>query len=193
MRRHGHKFDPSRISHLESEERRSVLDPAKVLPLFRIGEGWTVIDIGCGPGVFTFPMAGIVGPAGKVYAVDLEPRMLERLEERIVERNARNIEAVLSTEDNIPLKDGIADFILMSSVLHELKGNGTLLETRRLLRESGTLGVIDWKKKAETIGPPKRHRLSERDATSLLKVAGFEPGLPIDLGKSHYGFAAKKA
>ncbi len=192
MHPHGHKFDPKHMLYLESEERRAVLDPARVLPRFKIEEGWTTVDIGCGTGVFTFPMAGMVGPAGKVYSVDLEPKMLERLRERIAERNAGNIEAVLSTEDSVPLPDGIADFVLLSTVLHELEGVETLLEIRRILKKLGILGVIDWKKKTDLMGPPKRHRLSEGEAASLMREAGFEPGPPLDLGTSHYGFRARR-
>jgi len=187
-----HKFDPERMAHLESEERRAVLDPAKVLPFFEIGKGWTVVDVGCGPGFFTFPLASIVGTAGQVYGVDMEQLMIRRLEERIAEKKTRNVVAVVSTENSIPLQDASADFVLLSTVLHELEGSGTLSEIRRLLKANGTLGVVDWKKLDEPHGPPKAHRLSEDKAAKILRKAGFDPGRPINVTPSHYGFRAHK-
>jgi len=192
MHRHRKKFDPERVAYLESEERRAILDPDEVLGHFEIGKGWTVLDVGCGPGVFSFPLAEMVGPSGRVYAIDTEPLMLKRLEERIAERRVANVVPLQSTEDSVPLPDSKADFALMSTVIHELEGSGTLREVGRVLKESGTLAVVDWKKVWETVGPPKWIRLDEDQAAEILREAGFEPGPPMSVGRSHYGFAARK-
>jgi ubiquinone/menaquinone biosynthesis C-methylase UbiE len=192
MHRRGRKFDPERMAYLESEERRALLDPPRLLQHFEIQRGWIVADVGCGPGFFTFPLAGIVGSEGRVYGVDEAPQMIVRLKERIESLHARNVLAVLSTEDSIPLPDGIADFALLSMVLHELDGLSTLMETRRILKASGKLGVVDWKKKTELIGPPRRHRLGEDEAAAMLRSVGFDPGPPLDIAPSHYGFNARR-
>jgi ubiquinone/menaquinone biosynthesis C-methylase UbiE len=151
--RHGYKFNPKRMAYLESEERKAMLDPAKVLPHFEIQNGWTVIDVGCGPGFFSFPLANMVGTSGRVYGIDTEPQMVRRMEEKIEERHPGNVMAVLSTEDSIPLPEGIADFALLSTVLHELESSRTLAEIKRILKEFGVLGIIDWKKKTMTAKP----------------------------------------
>jgi ubiquinone/menaquinone biosynthesis C-methylase UbiE len=192
MHRRGRKFDPERMAYLESEERKSMLNPLRLLMHFDIQRGWTVADVGCGPGLFTFPLADLVGAEGYVYGVDTEPRMIARLKEKINDLQAQNVSAALSTEGSIPLPDGIADFVLLSMVLHELDGLATLLQTKRILKNGGKLGVVDWKKKTELIGPPKRHRLDEEEAAAMLRAAGFEPGPPLEIGPSHYGFSARK-
>jgi len=192
MHRRARKFDPERMAYLESEERRQLLDPPSLLAHFGIQQGWTVADVGCGPGFFTFPLAELVGVGGRVYGIDEEPMMVARLEERIKELDVRNVSAVLSAEDSIPLADNIVDFALLSMVLHELYGPSTLLETRRILRQDGSLAVVDWRKKDEPYGPPKRHRLNEIEAAAKLRAAGFDPGPALDMGPSHYGFKAKK-
>ncbi len=192
MHRNPRKFDPTKADYLESEERRAILDPDEALELFRIEKGWIVLDIGCGPGVFSFPLAKMVGPNGRVYGIDTEPLMLQKLENRITERRVTNILSVKSNEKYIPLPNSIADFALMSTVLHELEGPETLLEVRRLLKKTSYLGIIDWKKIDEDIGPPIEHRLSEDESTLLLKAAGFEPEKPVNLGQSHYGIVARK-
>ena len=180
------------MAYLESEERRALLDPPRLLGHFIIQKGWVVVDVGCGPGFFTFPLAGIVGDGGRVYGVDQAPQMIVRLKERIGNLHAKNVLAVLSTEESIPLPDGIADFALLSMVLHELDGLSTLAETRRILRASGRLGVVDWKKKTEMIGPPRRHRLDEEEAAAMLRSAGFDPGPLLEISTSHYGFSARR-
>jgi len=180
------------MAYLESDERKAILDPGKLLPRFGLQEGWTILDIGCGPGLFTFAMANVVGPRGRIYGIDMEPLMIRRLEERRMEWHVTNVTSILSTEDSIPLPDAIADLALMSTVLHELEGAGTTVEAARILKSTGTLAVIDWKKKRENIGPPIQHRLSEREAAAMLRAAGFEPGKAMDLGPSLFGFAAHK-
>ena len=63
---------------LASPLRRLLQDPRRVLAGLT-APGMTVIDCGCGPGFFTLPLAEMVGPGGRVVAVDLQPAMLERL------------------------------------------------------------------------------------------------------------------
>jgi len=192
MHRRGRKFDPERMAYLESEERKALLDPPRILQHFDIQRGWIVADLGCGPGFFTFPLAGMVGTEGRVYGVDEEPRMIVRLKERIEDLHVKNVSAVLSNEDSIPMTDGIVDFALMSTVLHELEGLSTLRETWRIMKSSGRLGIVDWRKKTELIGPPRRHRLGEDEAAAMLHSVGFDPGPPLDISPSHYGFNARK-
>lgn len=192
MHRNPRKFDPAKAEFLESEERKAILDASMALELFDIEAGWIVLDIGCGPGFFSFPLAEMVGPGGRVYGIDTEPLMLRRLEDKIVEKRVTNILTIKSNENFIPLPTNIADFAFMSTVLHELEGPDTLLEVRRLLKKNGLLGIIDWKKMEEVIGPPLEHRLSEEDASILLSAASFEPDAPFNIGPSHYGIMARK-
>ena len=61
--------------------RRLLHDPRRILAGLA-APGETVVDLGCGPGFFTLPLAEMVGPEGRVVAVDLQPAMLERLRSR---------------------------------------------------------------------------------------------------------------
>ena len=187
----GHKFDVAHRSHLDSEERRSYLDPPSILHAFGIRPGMRIADVGSGTGFFAIPAAAIVGPKGRVYAVDLSPEMLEDLQAKLARTPQRSLEAVRSTEDRIPLPDGSVDFVFMACVLHELDGPGTLLEARRILRRGGRLGVVDWKKEDMEFGPPKAHRLAEDEAMAVLSDAGFAPVRTFEAGVNHYGIEAR--
>ncbi len=187
----GHKFDVAHRAQLDSGERRSYLDARAILEAFEVRPGMHLADIGSGTGFFAIPAAEIVGPRGRVYAVDLSAEMLEDLQAKLRKAPSRNLEALRSTEDRIPLPDGSVDFVFMACVLHELDGPGTLLEARRILRPSGRLGIVDWIKEDMEFGPPKAHRLDEGEAKGVLHDAGFLVTRTFSAGVYHYGIEAR--
>jgi ubiquinone/menaquinone biosynthesis C-methylase UbiE len=133
-----------------------------------------VVDLGCGPGYFTLPAAELVGPQGKVYGVDVQPEMVEACRQRAAEAGARQVEVLRSGETDVPLPDGIADLVLVSLVLHEARDRAAFLrEARRLLKPGGEVAVIEFRKEAETPGPPKEVRLSEADVAAVAEAAGL--------------------
>ncbi len=187
----GHKFDVAHRAHLDSAERQSYLDAPSILRAFHLAAGMRVADVGSGTGFFALPAADLVGPKGRVFAVDLAPEMLEDLEAKLRMEPKANLEALRSTEDRIPLPDASVDFVLMACVLHELDGPGTLIEARRVLVRGGRLGIVDWKKEDMEFGPPKDHRLDEREAEAVLSDAGFTPVRTFEAGAYHYGIEAR--
>lgn len=187
----GHKFNAAHRAYLDSQERRSYLEPPRILRSFRLRAGMRIVDIGSGTGFFAIPAAEMVGPEGHVYAVDLSPEMLEDLQAKLERTERGNLDALRSTEDRIPLPDASVDFAFLACVLHELDGPATLLEARRVLRPAGRLGIVDWKKEDSEFGPPKAHRLDEEEARGVLSDAGFEPTRTFEAGEHHYGIEAR--
>lgn len=188
----GHKFDPANRNVLVAPERAEYLPPKQILDAFGVKEGWHVADVGCGPGYFTLPMARRVGSSGRVYAVDMEPAMLEDLRRRVARAGLENVVPVPSQEDRIPVPDATVDFAFLACVLHELAGVGTLREIRRMLKPDGVLGVVDWRKIEQDMGPPVHHRLTPEEAAKVLREGGFEPGRPFEVAPYHYGFRCGK-
>ena len=77
-----HRVCPaSHAGWLSTPLRRLVQNPERILRGL-VSEGDTVIDLGCGPGFFTLPLARMAGETGSVIAVDLQPEMLEQLRQR---------------------------------------------------------------------------------------------------------------
>ena len=188
----GHKFDITHRAHLDSEERRSYLDARAILASFQLRPGLRLADVGSGTGFFAIPAAELVGPKGRVWAVDLSPEMLEDLRGKLqAARAPRHLEPVRSTEDRIPLPDASVDFVFMACVLHELDGPGTLLEAHRILDPAGRLGVVDWKKEDSEAGPPKAHRLDVGEAEAILVGAGFDVVRTFEAGAHHYAIEAR--
>lgn len=81
--------------------------------------GRTCLDFGCGHGNYTIPLAGIVGPAGTVYALDKDEGELNRLVKRARDAGLGNIRRMDSSGDlGIALDDGSVDVVLLYDVLH---------------------------------------------------------------------------
>lgn len=97
-------------------------DPRKLLAPY-VREGMTVLEPGPGMGFFTLELARLVGPAGRVIVVDIQPRMLSGLKGRAAKAGLLDrIDARLATADSMELSDvaGAVDFTLAFAVVHEM-------------------------------------------------------------------------
>ncbi len=186
-----HKFDPEHLERLTDPERVEWQDPFAILQTFGLQSGMSMADVACGPGFFSVPAAQLVGEGGRVYAIDVQEPMLWALQDRLLEKRVARVLPVLSREDLIPLASDSVDFALLVNALHELDGNATIREVRRLLRGNGRFGVVDWKKKPMERGPPVEHRVSEEEARTWLAKNGFA-GEDMEVGPYHYGLNLSK-
>lgn len=151
----------NRADRLLAASRYDEFPPKMILDLLGCSEGSVCIDIGCGNGFFTIPMAMRVSPTGKVYAVDVDQRMLDLLQDRAREYGtAETIELIRSTTDAVQLRDNSADHCLISQVLH---GSGDperlFFEAIRILCPEGRLLVIEWAYKDSSRGPNLSRRI----------------------------------
>ena len=114
--------------------------PHKMMETIGIQQGMTVVDYGCGPGSFTTAAAKIVGPEGKVYAVDINPLAIESVRKRATRQRLSNIEAVLVDDFNTGISDACADCVLLMDMIHDVQNRDALFhEVRRLLKADGFL------------------------------------------------------
>jgi len=109
-----------------------------------IGPGMAVLDAGCGPGRMTVPMSARVGDAGRIVAIDRQPRMLQRLKERVDDRGLANVETVLGKLGEGLLPAAAFDVAVLVTVLGEIPDKvGALVEIRDALRRGGVLSVTE--------------------------------------------------
>lgn len=118
-------------------------NPKKKLKTY-ISQGMTVIDIGCGPGMFSLAMAEMVGPGGKVISVDLQDEMLSLVARKSDKSHLRSrILLHKNQPDSIGLSEK-ADFILACYMVHEVPDvNRFFKEVRNLLKTGGKFYVIE--------------------------------------------------
>jgi ubiquinone/menaquinone biosynthesis C-methylase UbiE len=172
--RTGWRFPPERRHALWDEEREKRMPPGPVLEASGIASGDTVIDVGAGTGYWTLPLSTLVGPGGRVIAVDVEPLMVDELHALVHERRLRNVDVVSSEELHIPLESGIADAALLSFILHEPPDPAAFVrEVARLLKPKARVLVLDWHKWETEEGPPFEHKLAVEETRALLGEEGF--------------------
>jgi len=149
-----------------------------------VTRGMTVLDVGCAMGFFTLDLARLVGPNGRVIAVDLQARMLRTLAKRAKRQGvADRIETRLCMDDDLGIDDlaGAVDFALAFAVAHEVPDQARLLDQiRRGLRPGARLllsepaGHVDEQEFRETVEAAERagfeivERPSIRRSRSLL-------------------------
>lgn len=159
---------------LNSEERRRRLPPEMILESLQIAPGDVAVDIGAGTGFWTLPLVRLVSPGGMVYAVDVEPVMLEDLTVLGRDNHLQNLRVVAATESAIPLPDDLADVAVSGFVLHEPDDRAAFVrEIAPLLKPGGCLLAVDWHKKETEHGPPVQHRLPVEETEALLTGAGL--------------------
>lgn len=135
---------PHQISFfLDNWIRRLIQSPGKIVGPY-IQEGNTVIDMGCGPGYFTIDMAKMVGPKGRVVAVDIQAKMLERVRKK-AQRHAvaERIDFHKAGDEHVGLNQR-ADFILAFYMIHEVPDmTHTLKEMKALLKSGGKILAVE--------------------------------------------------
>lgn len=166
------RFPISQVHKLEDPERRKWLPPKEVLRLLDIHADWIIADIGAGTGYFTLPMARL---AATVFAVDVEPGMLARIEAKLIEAERNNVVCLQGEASSTGLTDSSCDCILMANVWHEFDDHTAVLaEATRILKPNGRLAVLDWRADFEAPpGPPQAHRIPNEVAQFAISDGGF--------------------
>ena len=170
-------------------------DPEGVLRTLGVEPGMTVVDLCCGDGYFTAPLALLVD--GRVYGVDLDPAMLERARAEIarvgatvfdlLEGDARNLAGLLPER---------ADYVLIANTFHGVPEKTALARgAAAVLDPGGRFTVVNWRplRREETTvlgaprGPRTDMRMSPEDVRAVVEPAGFRMERVVELPPYHYG------
>jgi putative heme-binding domain-containing protein len=168
--------------------------PEMLLDSLAISRGATVVDLGAGAGYFTWRLAARVGPSGKVFAVDIQPRMLDRIAQEMRNRHLSNVELRQGTDRDPRLPDGAADLVLIANAYHEFtEPQAMLAAVRRSLKPDGRLVVIEYaeEKDEDPVAGLATMRLA--DLRSEIESEGFQLDLILDFLPFQHGlvFTAK--
>lgn len=123
--------------------RRLIHNPEKMLREW-IAPGQTVIDVGCGMGYFSLPMAHLVGDTGRVIAVDLQAQMLDRVQHRAARAGLQARLQPHRCQANTLALSEPADFILTFWMVHEVPNQAAFLqEIRQLLKPTAHYLLVE--------------------------------------------------
>ncbi|MGE5299329.1 MAG: methyltransferase domain-containing protein [Acidobacteriota bacterium] len=165
---------------LASPLRRLLQDPDKIVKPYVV-EGMSVLDIGCGMGFFSLPMANLVGEKGRVFCIDLQEKMIEGLVGRAKKAGlADRIDARVCSQRSLGVSDlaGKIDFALVFALVHEVPDKENLFsEIRRAMKPGGKLLL------AEPTGHVSKPDFAK--AVSVAQNLGFEVIGGLVIRRSH--------
>jgi ubiquinone/menaquinone biosynthesis C-methylase UbiE len=169
-----HNLQPHPLPHqfaslLDHPWRLQMIDPPQVLDLYGVAAGITVLDLGCGAGLFTCTAAHMVGAQGRVHGVDLQAAMLALAAERAINEGVSDwVSMHHCGAYDLPLPDDSVDIAVVVSTLGEIPNKPAALnELRRVLKPGGRLGVTEEMYSPSFVLPHNVHR--------QVQEAGFQP------------------
>jgi ubiquinone/menaquinone biosynthesis C-methylase UbiE len=186
----------TRESGMPEEDRwKSFFDPELILNELGLDRTCQmVVDLGSGYGTFCIPAAQRI--TGTVYAIDIDPQMIDACRQRLAEAELSNV--ILQQRDFVNdgtgLPDKSVDFVMLFNILHAEDPMGLLAEAYRILVPDGRVGVIHWNYDPSTPrGPSLEIRPRPEQCQDWIKGTGFKLIRPlIKLPPYHYGMVGQK-
>lgn len=159
------------IRHKRDREEATV----RMREELKLQPGMTVSDMGCGNGYHTLPMAQAVGEKGLVYAVDVQPEMLEMLRERSLAQRLDNIRTIASLPHDPKLPESSCDLIVLVDVYHEFSHPVPMLEAmRRALKPDGQVVLVEFREEDESVPIRPEHKMSKAQISKEMNANGFK-------------------
>ena len=180
-----HKFNPEKLSNLNNPKRLIDIPPEWVWSKLGIKKPDVLVDIGAGTAFFSVAFLELVKPS-TIYACDHSDIMIDWVRENVTPQYPAIIP--VKTQDHaVPLDDGIADVVYTINLHHELDDpDRTVEESYRILKPSGAVFIIDWKKEAMAQGPPVHKRCSPEQVKEQLSRAGYRTVDVFDELEKHF-------
>ncbi len=153
---------------------RDLISPRKnVLSEVGIKQRDSVLDYGCGPGGYLLPLEELVGSSGEIYALDVHPLAVSRIERIAKKNNLVNVRTILSDCDT-RLNDQSLDVVLLYDIFHDLEHpKKVLAELHRVLKPHGILSFSD-------------HHLKDDEINGMISKYGLFK--PLKKGKKTFTF-----
>jgi ubiquinone/menaquinone biosynthesis C-methylase UbiE len=181
----------------------SFSDPSHIIAQFDLQSGSRVADLGAGSGELSIAAARVVGEAGRVYAIEIQSGLVERLKGRAKEARVQNVEPLwgdIERPEGTHLKDETVDAVLASNVLFQAEDRaGLVAEAKRILKLGGRVLVVDWSGSpwntlslSFSVGPRGDHRITESEARRLFEQGRFSFVKSIAAGAHQYGMIFRK-
>ena len=169
-----HKFDdPERYAKSFDDPARDAWQmPARVIEALALKPGQKVADVGAGTGYFSVRLARAAA-APKVFAVDLEPKMVEHLTTRAAAEGLKNMTAVQASTTSPNLPEPV-DVVLVIDTYHHIGNRPAYFAALKAkLTPGGRLAIVDFRKGGGEGGPPDHFRFTPEQITGELAQAGY--------------------
>jgi ubiquinone/menaquinone biosynthesis C-methylase UbiE len=181
------------VERFETEDREVYAKRQEIVEAIGLAEGMNVADVGAGTGAFTQLFAEKVGPAGKVFAVDIAPEFLEHIAVESKKQGHKQVRTVKADQESTHLPKDSVDVIFLCDVYHHLeKPSLTLKSIREALKPSGRLVVVEFdRREGKSRDFILKHvRAGKDEFLKEIQLAGFIPTELKDPPKLKENFVA---
>lgn len=169
--------------------------PSICLSQFNIEPGMIVADFGCGAGAYTLEIANRVTSTGKVFAVDVQKGLVDKLASECKEKGLTQVSLLWDDMDDvngIALQDSSVDRIVVANTLFQLDDiQKFATEVKRILKPKGQALIIDWAESFGGIGPSPQHVITQSRAQDIFEKVGLFTVKSVTAGDHHYGFVVQ--
>jgi ubiquinone/menaquinone biosynthesis C-methylase UbiE len=166
----------------DAPERDAWQRPEVVIEALGIHAGQSVADVGAGTGYFTVRISRVVGREGRVFAVDIEPAMVEHIRKRAAKAGLDNVEPMLTQANRPGLGPASVDLVFICDTWHHIDDRLDYLdELRAALRPGGRAAIVDFKPGELPVGPPKGQKLTPEAVIAEFTQAGWQLREEIDV------------
>jgi len=170
-------------------------DPSGLLLSLGVEPGMTALDLCCGDGYFTAPLARIVG--GRLYALDLDPDMIVAAKAEVKRLGVSVLKWIVADAGEVAeLVPEKIDFVLIANTFHGVPDQPALVKAvARTLKPRGLFALVNWHRLprehttvlGQPRGPRTEMRMSPEAVAAVLEAAGFRLLRMVDLPPYHYG------
>jgi ubiquinone/menaquinone biosynthesis C-methylase UbiE len=158
-------------------------------------EGMLVADFGAGTGFNTKVASVRVGHTGKVYAIEIQKGLVNKLRSELAKEGISNVEVIwgdIEVKHGTKIANNLMDAVIASNILFQAEDKlGFVDEIKRILKPQGKVLVIDWNDSFSGMGPIPEHIIKKDKAEDLFIKRGFKKMENISVGDHHYGIIFK--
>ncbi len=169
-------------------------DPGKVLDALGVRPGMVAVDLCCGDGLFTAPLARV---ARRVYAIDIDPQMLDRARVLAAHTGADNCDFIQADAMAVAAVVPTAvDYVFLANTFHGVPDKqGLSRAVASILKPGGEFVIVNWHRQpreettvlGEPRGPKTEMRLEPVDVAATVELSGLRLGRVVELPPYHYG------
>ncbi len=170
-------------------------DPEGTLRALGITPDMTVLDLCCGDGWFTAPLARMTG--GRCYGLDLDPDMLAQAREEVARAGTRVAGWITGDARDLPaLLPEKVDFVLIANTFHGVPDQAALAAAvAATLKPDGLFAIVNWHARpreetpvlSQPRGPKSEMRMTPEQTRAVVEPAGFKLDKLVELPPFHYG------
>ena len=174
-------------------------DPRSILVLMGVETGTVVVDLCCGDGLFTAPLCG---KASRVYAIDIDPELLDRARTLVADVNASNCKFIATDAMNLQtVVPELVDYVFLANTFHGVPDKtGLARAVAAILKPRGRFGIVNWHRRLreETVvlgqprGPRTEMRMEPDELAATVEPAGLRLLCTVELLPYHYGVIFEK-